>query len=63
MTKDVLHKLVSEALDISEVEEELVEFISVGLSPRGIARAIWDQYEDEIIEAAAEVAAEEILPF
>jgi hypothetical protein len=63
MTKDVLRRLVWEALNISAVEEELVEFIAVGLNPRGIARAIWDQYEDEIIEAAAEVAAEEILPF
>jgi hypothetical protein len=63
MTKDVLHKLVSEALNISAVEQELIEIIADELDPRGIARAIWDQYEDEIIEAAAEVAAEEILPF
>lgn len=63
MTKDAIRKVVEEALNISAVEEELVEIIADELDPRGIARAIWDQYEDEIIEAAAEVAAESILPF
>ena len=63
MTKEAIRKVVEEALSISAVEDELVEIISDELDPRGIARAIWDQYEDEIIEAAAEVAAECILPF
>lgn len=63
MTKDAIRKIVEEALNISAVEEELVDIIGDELDPRGIARAIWDQYEDEIIEAAAEVAAESILPF
>lgn len=63
MTKEAIRKVVEEALNISAVERELIEIISDELDPRGIARAIWDQYEDEIIEAAAEVAAESILPF
>lgn len=63
MTKQVIRKAVEEALNISAVEVALVDIIGDELDPRGIARAIWDQYEDEIIEAAAEVAAESILPF
>lgn len=63
MTKQVIRKIVEEALNISAVEEALIEIISDELDPRGIARAVWDQYKYEIIEAAAEVAAESILPF
>ena len=63
MTKQVIRKLVEEAMNVRAVEEALVEIISEELDPRGVARVIWDQWEDEIIEAAAEVAAEEILPF
>jgi hypothetical protein len=63
MTKQVIRKLVEEAMNVSAFEVALVEIISEELDPRGVARAFWDQYEDEIIEAAAEVAAEGILPF
>ena len=63
MTKEAIRKIVEEALNISDVERDLIEIVSDELDPRGIARAIWDMYEDEIIEAAAEVAAESLLPF
>ena len=63
MTKPVIRKLLEEAMNITAVEEALVEIISEELDPRGVARVLWDQWEDEIIETAAEVAAEAFLPF
>ena len=63
MTKDAIRKIVEEALNISAVEEDLIALISVDLDTGTVAKALWDQYEDEIIEVAAEVAAESILPF
>ena len=58
MTKDVIKRLVADALNISTIEEYLIEIISDKVNYHTIAEAIWDQYENEIIEAA-----EEILPF
>ena len=63
MTKQVIRKIAEEALNISAVEDALVEIAKEELCPCCIATAIWDMYEDEIIEAAAEVAAESLLPF
>jgi hypothetical protein len=63
MTKDAIRKVVEEALNISAVEEELVDIISDELDPRGIAQVIWTMYGVDILEAAAEVAAESLLPF
>lgn len=63
MTKEAIRKIVEEALNISAVEKELVEIISGELDPRGIAQVIWAMYEAEIIEEAAEVTAESLLPF
>ena len=63
MTKEAIRKVVEEALNISAVEDALVKILSNELDPQDIAREIWDMYEDEIIEAAAGVAAESFLPF
>ena len=63
MTKEAIRKFVEEALNISAVEDALVKILSNELDPQDIAREIWDMYEDEIIEAAAGVAAESFLPF
>ena len=63
MTKQVIRKLIEEAMNVTAVEEALVEIIYKELDPQAVAWAIWDQWEDEIIAAAAEVADESILPF
>lgn len=63
MTDQVIRKLVSEALNLSYIEERLVEIIGENLDQEAIAQEIWDTWEDEITAKAAEVAAEEILPF
>jgi hypothetical protein len=63
MTDQVIRKAVEEALNISAVEKALVEIISDELDPRGIAQVIWTMYGVDILEAAAEVAAESLLPF
>lgn len=63
MTEQVMRKLIGDALNISAIEEELVEIIRDNLDPEAIAKEIWDTWQDEIIEQAAQVAAEEFLPF
>ena len=69
MTKDVIHRIVSEALTISlerrsiEIEEQLIQIISHELTPRGIAEAVWEQYKEEMVAEAVKIAAEQILPF
>jgi hypothetical protein len=63
MTDQVIRKLLEEALNLSYIEERLVEIIGDNLDQEAIAQDIWDAWEDEITAKAAEVAAEEILPF
>jgi histone H3/H4 len=63
MTKDAMRRLVREAIDTTEVENSLIEIIQEHLDIDEIAQKIWENWESELTEAAAEVAAEEILPF
>jgi hypothetical protein len=67
MTKEAMRRLVSEILSPADrvlVEVALKEIMQKELlDPRMIAGAIWLLYRDELTEAAAEVVAEEILPF
>ena len=63
MTKQVIRKIAEEALNISAVEEALVEIAKEELCPCCIATVIWELCREEIIEAVAEVAVEKFLPF
>lgn len=63
MTEEAMRKLVEEALNLTEIEEHLIRIIAQNLDPEAVAQEIWDTWEDELTSKAAEVAAEEILPF
>ena len=63
MTNQAIRRLVENAINLSAVEEALIEIISVNLDHEAIAQEIWATWEDEITTKAAEIAAEEILPF
>ncbi len=63
MTKEAMRRLVREAIDTTEVENSLIVIIQEHLDIDEIAQKIWRNWESELTEAAAEVAAEEILPF
>ena len=63
MTEHVICRLLEEVLDLSKVEEELIEIIRDELDYNAIASEIWQTWSDEIHEVAAKVAANEILPF
>jgi hypothetical protein len=63
MTKEAMRRLAREAIDTTEVENSLIEIIREHLDVDEVARRIWANWEDELTEAAAEVVAEEILPF
>ena len=63
MTNQVMRRLIEEALNLSAVEEALKEIIENKLDPAAVAQEIWDTWQDELTTVAAEVAAEDLLPF
>jgi hypothetical protein len=63
MTKEVMRRLVRECLDLDQVEEHLKEIIQQELNYPAIARKIWETWQDELLEEAAKMTAEELLPF
>lgn len=63
MTREVMRKLVEEAINLTEIEEHLIEIIAKNLDTRTVAEEIWELWKADLTTVAAEVAAEEILPF
>jgi hypothetical protein len=63
MTEEVMRRLVRECLDLDQVDDHLKLIIRQELDYPAIAREIWETWQDEIHEAAAKMAAEELLPF
>ena len=63
MTKEALRRLILEAVDSEFLEEAVKEEIAENLDYEAIAHQIYRSNEQEICDMAAEVLADQFLPF
>ena len=63
MTKEAMRRLIQDAYSMSRAEEAICEELARRLDYEAIAETIVDLYESELMELAADIIAEEVLPF
>lgn len=63
MTKEAMRRLIQTAYCMRAAEEAICYELAMRLDYAALAETIVDRYESELMELAADIIAEEVLPF